>query len=221
MGPRTSSLSPAHRRPRRRSRPARSVAGVPLFPPRISVHVIAVGLPEAGLVLVEELEAAHPLGALPEIQMRDEQPRRAAVLGIERLAVIAERQPGTPAGDVVDREVGAVATVAEGKHECRLGCGLLEQRVDRYGLPLGVELGPPGHAMNVGRDGLGGQRAHLLPGPRLNHLAGLADGERPRLGGNVRRRASRQDGKVMGYVLPWRHPPWRGCLLTAPTVKAA
>src|ERR1700758_2210281 len=47
-----------------RSRPATSVAGVPLLFPRVSVHVIAVHLPEARLVVVPQRQAAYPLGAL-------------------------------------------------------------------------------------------------------------------------------------------------------------
>ena len=60
---------------------ARSVAPVPLLPPRVAVVVVAVALPEAGLVLQRQRQAADPLRALPEVQVRDEQPRRAAVLG--------------------------------------------------------------------------------------------------------------------------------------------
>jgi hypothetical protein len=54
----------------------------------------AVGLPETWLVAVEQFQAPHPLRALPEVQVRHEQASRAAVLGFERLAVVAERHPG-------------------------------------------------------------------------------------------------------------------------------
>src|SRR5262249_29544409 len=50
----------------------RSVAAVALLFPRVSVHVVAVRFPEARLVVVAELEAAYPLGALPEVQVWDE-----------------------------------------------------------------------------------------------------------------------------------------------------
>src|SRR5215471_11320778 len=43
-----------------------SVALVPLFLPRIAVVVVAVSLPEAWLVVVENLQARDPLRALPE-----------------------------------------------------------------------------------------------------------------------------------------------------------
>ena len=35
--------------------------------------------------MVEQFHAAHPLRALPEVEVRDEQPRGAAVLRVERL----------------------------------------------------------------------------------------------------------------------------------------
>src|SRR5690349_14980857 len=64
-----------------------SVALITLFKPGISAVVIAERLPEAGLVLGGEDEPSHPLRALPEVQVRDEQAGGAAVLGPERLAV--------------------------------------------------------------------------------------------------------------------------------------
>src|SRR4051812_9552913 len=70
-----------------------SVAPVALLAPRVAVVVVAERLPEAGLVLRHEDEAAHPLGALPEVQMRDEQARGAAVLRLERLAVVLVDDP--------------------------------------------------------------------------------------------------------------------------------
>src|SRR3989442_10943694 len=100
------------RPPRRRSR---SVAPVPLFPPWIAEQVVAVRLPEPRLVLVSQAEASYPLRALPEVEVRHEQPRGAAVLGLERLPVVGERHPGLAVGDVLERQVRRVAAVAEGE----------------------------------------------------------------------------------------------------------
>src|SRR5712692_7122555 len=55
--------------------------------PRIAAHVVAVLLPEARAIAVHELQAADPLGALPEVQVRHEQTQRPAVLGRDRFAV--------------------------------------------------------------------------------------------------------------------------------------
>src|SRR5215207_2753162 len=64
----------------------RSVAPVALLTPGIAVVVVAERLPEARLVGLDDLELGHPLGALPEVQVRDEQPCGATVLGLERRA---------------------------------------------------------------------------------------------------------------------------------------
>ena len=45
-----------------------SVIRVPLFTPRIAIHVIAAELPEAGFVALGELKLRQPLGGLPKIQ---------------------------------------------------------------------------------------------------------------------------------------------------------
>ncbi len=60
---------------------------VALFLPVVGVVVVAVALPEAGLVDRRELDPAQPLGALPEVLRRDEEPHRVAVVGRQRLAV--------------------------------------------------------------------------------------------------------------------------------------
>src|SRR5437879_1259152 len=75
---------------------ATSVIGVPLLPPRVAVDVIAAQLPEPGLVAPGELEALHPLGRLPEVEVRDQQSRRTPMVGLERSAVVAERHHGLP-----------------------------------------------------------------------------------------------------------------------------
>src|SRR5262245_23958272 len=63
-----------------------SVALIALLKPGVSTVVIAERLPEAGLVILGEDQAADPFRALPEVQMRDEHPGGPAVLGLERLA---------------------------------------------------------------------------------------------------------------------------------------
>src|SRR5205085_10025456 len=80
------------------------VARVPLFLPRIAAVVVAVRLPEAGVVVLEHVEPADPLRALPEVEMRDQQAGRAAVLGGERFARVAGGDPGLPPGHVGERE---------------------------------------------------------------------------------------------------------------------
>src|SRR3954451_15304083 len=74
-----------------------SVALITLFKPGVSAVVVAERLPETRLVLLREIQPAHPLRALPEVQMRDEQAGGAAVLGLEGLTVESVDDPGAPA----------------------------------------------------------------------------------------------------------------------------
>src|ERR671916_1131719 len=78
--------------------PNRLVPPVALFAPGVGVVVVAQRFQEAGLVLVHEPEAAHPLRAVPEVEVGDEQAGRAAVLGGERLVLVlvGEPSPGAP-----------------------------------------------------------------------------------------------------------------------------
>src|SRR4051812_1020883 len=114
-----------------RSGPApRSVPPIALFFPRVAVVVVAVGLPEAGLVVIAQLEAADPFRALPEVQMRDQEPRRAAVLGLERLATVLVGDPRPATGQILERQVGRVAAVAPRGDVAGIGVDAFEQGVD-------------------------------------------------------------------------------------------
>ena len=50
---------------------------------RIAVDVVAVLFPEAGQLAVQEFDGAHPLHALPGVEMRHHQAQRVAVVGRE------------------------------------------------------------------------------------------------------------------------------------------
>src|SRR5262249_5552669 len=92
-----------------------SVAAVTLLFPRVAVVVVAVGLPESGLVVLVHLEASYPLGALPEIQVRHEQPRRATVLRLQRLVLVLVGDPRLSVGEIRQRKIRRVAAVAKGE----------------------------------------------------------------------------------------------------------
>ena len=87
---------------------------VALFLPRVGVVVVAVALPEAKLVVVEELEPADPLRALPEIALRDQEPERVAVLELERLAVEGVREQDVVVIEDRQRQVRRVALLRVG-----------------------------------------------------------------------------------------------------------
>ena len=60
--------------------------------------MVAVALPEAGLIVAEHVEAENPLDGLPEVEVRNHQTQWIAVLQIERLT-FGEFTPNTGAGN--------------------------------------------------------------------------------------------------------------------------
>src|SRR5688572_28015999 len=76
---------------------------------RIRVVVVAVALPEARAVIGSQLDAAEPLGALPEVLARNHQPERTAVLRRERLAVCVRREQRERIAQECDRHVRRIA----------------------------------------------------------------------------------------------------------------
>ena len=121
--------------------------------------------PRIRLVVVADPQAGDPLGALPEVEMRDEQPGRAAVLAGQRLALVLGHDPGLAVGQVLDREVGRVAAERIGHRVGVERLGRFEQEVERDAAEAGVELRPLGHAVDVAGHVLMRQLAELLPGP--------------------------------------------------------
>src|SRR6185436_13974556 len=99
------------------SRPPVSVAAIAFFEPLVAAIVIPERLPEPGLIVVEEPQPADPLGAFPEVASGDDEPRRSAVLGCQRLAVVLPRHERLAVEDVPEREVRGVAAVGEGDDE--------------------------------------------------------------------------------------------------------
>src|SRR5437773_3299271 len=61
---------------------------VALFAPWIGRVRVAISLPESEPILDGELDAAQPLGALPEVAPWHDRPQGVAVLGLQRLAVV-------------------------------------------------------------------------------------------------------------------------------------
>src|SRR4051794_30889166 len=141
----------------------RSIPLVALLTPGVPAVVVSERLPEARLVVVEHLDPAHPLRALPEVQVRYQQARRPAVLGLERRAVVGVDHPRLAVRDVLDRQVGRVAAVGVDHRVGAEDLEILEQRVDRHALPAGAQLGPGRDAVDVDGDRLARQRLELLP----------------------------------------------------------
>jgi hypothetical protein len=92
------SLPCAVRRRRQTRLPPRRIA---LLVPWIAAHVVAIALPEAGAILRQELQAAHPLDALPEVQVRHDETQRIAVLRLKGPAIMAVGEEVLLAQEVV------------------------------------------------------------------------------------------------------------------------
>ena len=176
-------------------------------------------LPEARLVVLAQLEPAHPLGALPEVEVRDEQARGASVLVLQRIAVVVVDDPGLPVGDVLDGEIRRVPPVAEREQVRGVVVYLGEKRVDGDALPGCVELRPAGDAVDVDRDGLARQVDELIPRPGAP-LVAIDNRERPVTERRVRRGAGREHREVVRQVLTGRHPGRIGIRVAAAAAES-
>jgi hypothetical protein len=96
------------------------------------------------------------------------------MLGLQLLAVVAERDPGLVVGQVFQGQVGALAAVGGDQREAGAGLHPLQEGVQRHPLPGGAELGPVGDAVEVDGDLLAGQGAEAgpVPAPLLVGFAG-------------------------------------------------
>ena len=135
--------------------------------PGVAPVVVAVALPEALFVVVHQGDPGDPLRALPEVQVRHQQPHRAAVIGRQRPSLVGPDHPGLAAGDVGQRQVGGVPGGRGGHDERRLRrrAGGLQQGVDADPAEAGAELGPGGDAVDVAFVDRRRQRVRLVPGP--------------------------------------------------------
>src|SRR5262249_56280785 len=116
------------------------------------VEVVAEGPPEARLVVLHEPQPADPLRRFPEVEVRAQETRRAAVLWRQRLAVEPGRQQALATEQVLERQVGRVPAVAV-RHEVGRR-RLLEARrrepgVDRDPPPDRPQPSPPGPPTDV------------------------------------------------------------------------
>src|SRR4051812_41295371 len=84
----------------------RSVARIALLLPGIPPVMIAAYLPVARRILCTKFNALQPLRALPEIEVGDHQPHRAAVLGLKLRAGPAMREQGVFGGEIFEGEIG-------------------------------------------------------------------------------------------------------------------
>ena len=137
-----------------------------LFFEGVAVEVVAVLLPEAGLVVVEEFQAADPLYAFPGVEIGDDQAQRVAVIGGEGFAIVFEGEEGGGTEEVGEGNVGGVAVLGF-DHDVG-GGGLYANEFQEVGekdaFPVDVEAAPAGDAVHVGGDLGHGEARELVPG---------------------------------------------------------
>ncbi len=110
-------------------------SGVAVVPPGMGSVAVAAGLPEAGSVMGEELDALDPLGALPSVQLRRDHPHRPAVLARQRLALRGVDEEHVVLQRLLQRQVGGVAVVPVDQDVGR-GGQRARQRGDWWRRPL-------------------------------------------------------------------------------------
>src|SRR5918911_1742723 len=108
-----------------------SIAAVALLFPWITVIVIAERFPEAWRVPVRQAQATDPFGALPEVEVWHDQPRRAAMLRCQRLILVPVRDERLAALHVRHGQVRRVPAVAPHTHVLgrRIRLDMREQRL--------------------------------------------------------------------------------------------
>ncbi len=185
---------------------ALDLEAVTLLFPEIGVVVVAVALPEAGLVDRRELDPPQPLGALPEVPRRDEEPHGPAVLRSERRSVGLVDDERVLVLERRERDVRGEAVLGVGDREARARLRVAELRelapVDAF--EVRVEAAPARHAVDVGGDLRRRQLLELLEaqGQRLLHLAGHLEGPGGEI--DVRDLAGVEHRPLVGVVLPGR-----------------
>src|SRR3954453_12107426 len=181
---------------------------VALFLPVVRVVVVAVALPEPRLVGREELEAAQPLRALPEVTRRDDEPERPPMLGLERFAVGFPRDQRLVVLERLPREAGGETLLRLREHEARA-----RLRADERGeltpadaAEARVEPAPTRDAVNIDRDLGLRQRLQLVVRQRHGLLDLAGDLEVPRRKIRLRHGAGVQHRPLLGEVLARGQP---------------
>ena len=121
--------------------------------------MVAEAFPESRLILGQQRDTPNPLGALPQIEMRDKEPCGTAVFGCKVLVVESERNPRLPVPQVLERQIRSVVTVGVNHGVGRVSRYAGKEGVERNAFPGSTELGPPGDTVQVCGEGLRGKTA--------------------------------------------------------------
>src|SRR5438034_7574078 len=179
---------------------------VALLLPIVGLVVVAVALPETGLIGCTELQPPQPLGALPEIARRHHQPQRPAVVGSQRLVVRFVRDQRLVSLKRLERQVRGEPLLRVGDHVARTRLRFHDFRelVPVHAAEARIEAAPARDAVDVDADFAARELFDFLPrqGQRLVDLAEHT--EVPRREVRLRDRPRVQDGPLLRQVLPGR-----------------
>jgi len=174
-----------------------------LFFEGVAVEVVAVLLPETGLVVVHEFEAADPFDAFPGVEMRHDEAQWVAVIGGEGFAVVFQREESRGTEEVGERDVGGIAVFGF-DHDVR-GSGAdadpLQEVGKKDAFPADVEAAPAGDAVHVGGDLGHGETREFVPGEAQALVDHAGDFEIPGLGIEARDGADVEDRPLQGEGL--------------------
>lgn len=139
----------------------------PFFLPRIGAVAVAVDFPKTRFILCEEFEATYPLGSLPCVTLRSEDPHRSAVFGLERLAVHRVYKHRVFIGHPLEREVRRVTSVRvlENKLRFRFHFDGLDEIPEHDAFPFIVKPAPVCNTVEVGPEFRLGQFHEIVPRP--------------------------------------------------------
>src|SRR5262245_42120302 len=82
-----------------------SIPAITFFAPGIAAIVVPGFLPEAGLIVRCDFDAAHPFRTLPEVKVRHEQTCGSAVLRRQRRILVRVDDPRFAASDIGERQI--------------------------------------------------------------------------------------------------------------------
>ena len=169
----------------------------------VAVEVVAVLLPETGLVVVHEFEAADPFDAFPGVQMGHDEAQRVAVIGGERFAIVFEGEECGGAEEVGERDVGGIAVFGFDHDVGGAGADAdpLEEVGKKDAFPADVEAAPAGDAVHVGGDLGHGEAREFVPGEAQTLVDHAGDFEIPGLRIEARDVADVEDWPLQGEGL--------------------
>lgn len=170
--------------------------------------MVAAQLPEAGFITISELERTNPLGRFPEIEVRDQEPGRAAVIALQRLTAEPGRNHCFAADQIRHRNIGCVAFLAGRERVIGrwLKLGIGQERIDGYPFPDRIELCPVGHAVDIPFPCGLRQGIECLPIPRLDRARAVLECKCPFFGPDVGGEAGGHHRETVGYAFSFGIP---------------